>query len=98
MQSEYENIPDHENNQLFEKLVNDVTKIVMLRDLVLPFCAVACVIASSSWFYQKPDIASFFSALTIVLGMTLIYFRLKLNSIANKLQKLFDEQKSNEEQ
>ena len=97
MYNEHDNVPEHVDNDLFEKLVNDVTKIVVLRDLVLPACAIACVIASSSWFYQKPDIAAFFSALTIALGTTLIYFRIKLNSIANKLQELFDEQKNNKE-
>jgi hypothetical protein len=96
MYDEHDDVPDHVDNDLFEKLVNDVTKTVVVRDLVLPVCAVSCVIASSSWFYHKPDVAAFFSALTIVLGSTLIYFRFKLNSIADRLQKLF-EQKNNKE-
>jgi len=75
----------------FESLTNDLEHVVVRRDIILPIGMMSCVFGSAAWFYGMHSAAAFLSALTISCALFVIYARIKINLIAEALQKYFEE-------
>jgi hypothetical protein len=80
-----------EPDPVFESLTNDLEYVIVRRDFILPVGMLCCVFGSAAWFYELHSAAAFLSALTGSCALFMIYARIKINLIAEALQKHFEE-------
>jgi len=55
------------------------------RDLMHPLAFIVTVLACASWWWDKPQIAAFLSALVIVLSVSLVYLIIRIRILAGEL-------------
>ena len=73
-----------------EKLAPIIDKIDFysnLKSILIPIFGICVVFSSALWWYDKPNFASFLSALTVVMGLIVLYSSINVIIYIRKIGK-----------
>jgi len=76
---------DDDISAVMDEVLYKISMYSNRRDLIHPLAFVITVLACASWWWNKPQIAAFLSALVIVLSVSLVYLIIRIRILAGEL-------------
>lgn len=69
-------------------LIDKLDYYANLKSILIPIFGILVVFSSALWWYDKPDIAAFLSALAVAVGLIVLYSSINVIIYIRKIGKL----------